>query len=72
MPLRLMLVLAAALLAGRVAGGGLPAQAYDQLRWRLLGPFRAGWALCAAGSPCSTVTEARRSERWRRRPANRA
>lgn len=51
MPLRPTLALAAALVAVPALGGGIPENAYDQLRWRLLGPFRGGWALCAAGLP---------------------
>lgn len=33
------------------ASDTIPERAYDRLRWRLLGPLRAGWALCAAGIP---------------------
>ena len=29
----------------------VPAAAYGELRWRELGPFRAGWATCVAGVP---------------------
>jgi photosystem II stability/assembly factor-like uncharacterized protein len=37
--------------AGQAAGDGVPERFYDQLRWRFLGPLRAGWALCATGVP---------------------
>ncbi|HET7292908.1 MAG TPA: hypothetical protein VFM88_10820 [Vicinamibacteria bacterium] len=37
-------------------GASLPEEAYDQLRWRLLGPFRAGWTLCATGIPGNHTT----------------
>ena len=30
------------------AGAEVPASAYAQLRWRLVGPFRGGWATMAA------------------------
>ncbi len=33
------------------ASGPLPPSAYAQLRWRLIGPFRGGWATMAAGVP---------------------
>jgi photosystem II stability/assembly factor-like uncharacterized protein len=32
-----------------VARGPVPGSAYAQLRWRLVGPFRGGWATMAAG-----------------------
>ena len=31
------------------AGGPVPLSAYAQMRWRLIGPFRGGWATMAAG-----------------------
>ncbi|HEY7889296.1 MAG TPA: hypothetical protein VIC29_13835 [Steroidobacteraceae bacterium] len=31
--------------------GDLPVAAYAQLKWRLVGPFRGGWATMAAGVP---------------------
>ena len=39
-----------------LTGAGLTAQSidpssYGDLRWRLVGPFRGGWATCAAGVP---------------------
>ncbi len=33
------------------APGSIPAAAYSQLQWRLVGPFRGGWATMAAGVP---------------------
>ncbi|MDE2052069.1 MAG: hypothetical protein KGJ72_13735, partial [Gammaproteobacteria bacterium] len=44
---------------GRAAMGGVPEvphSAYSQLRWRLVGPFRGGWATMAAGVPASPDT----------------
>ncbi|MGH8326727.1 MAG: hypothetical protein ACRET2_08200, partial [Steroidobacteraceae bacterium] len=42
---------------GRAAmGGELPPAAYAQLKWRLVGPFRGGWATMAAGVPASPDT----------------
>lgn len=50
-------VMAAAILVARLAAAtGLPENAYDQLRWRLLGPFRAGWATCVTGIPGNPTT----------------
>jgi photosystem II stability/assembly factor-like uncharacterized protein len=46
----------AAALAAPASIGAIPESAYDQLRWRLLGPFRAGWALCVAGVPGDPTT----------------
>ncbi|HEV2448023.1 MAG TPA: hypothetical protein VGS58_18965, partial [Candidatus Sulfopaludibacter sp.] len=40
--------------AGRTAmagGQGVPVSAYAQLKWRLVGPVRGGWATMAAGVP---------------------
>ncbi|MGH8169844.1 MAG: WD40/YVTN/BNR-like repeat-containing protein [Steroidobacteraceae bacterium] len=34
----------------------VPLAAYSQLRWRLVGPFRGGWATMAAGVPASPDT----------------
>ena len=31
--------------------GGVPRSAYSQLRWRLVGPFRGGWATAVEGVP---------------------
>ena len=30
---------------------GVPPESFSDLHWRLVGPFRAGWATCAAGIP---------------------
>jgi photosystem II stability/assembly factor-like uncharacterized protein len=38
-------------LAGVAAEPALPQEAYSALRWRLVGPLRAGWSTCAAGVP---------------------
>jgi photosystem II stability/assembly factor-like uncharacterized protein len=40
----------------RGGNGPVPASAYSQLRWRLVGPFRGGWATMAAGVPGSPDT----------------
>lgn len=40
-----------ALAASAAGGAAVPEQAYAGLRWRLLGPFRAGWSTCATGVP---------------------
>lgn len=56
MAFRPTLALTAVLMAAPALGAGIPESAYDQLRWRLLGPFRAGWALCAAGVPGDPTT----------------
>src|SRR5262245_60247320 len=45
------LALLLSLSAAGHAAAALPETAYDQLQWRLLGPFRAGWALTTAGVP---------------------
>ena len=42
--------------AALVCSAPLPAQSFDpslysDMRWRLVGPFRGGWATCAAGVP---------------------
>src|SRR5262245_46402479 len=50
------LAVAALLLAPAGLGGTIPESAYDQLRWRLLGPFRAGWVLCVSGVPGDPTT----------------
>jgi hypothetical protein len=44
------------LLAALVCSDPLSAQSidpslYSDMRWRLVGPFRGGWATCAAGVP---------------------
>jgi photosystem II stability/assembly factor-like uncharacterized protein len=36
---------------GSAAGGDGTDAAYGELHWRLLGPHRGGWAVCAAGVP---------------------
>jgi photosystem II stability/assembly factor-like uncharacterized protein len=36
--------------------GGVPRSAYSQLRWRLVGPFRGGWATMGSGVPGSPDT----------------
>src|SRR5690242_19991676 len=36
--------------------GELPPAAYAQLKWRLVGPFRGGWATMAAGVPARPDT----------------
>lgn len=36
--------------------GPVPSSAYAELRWRLVGPFRGGWATMAAGVPGSPDT----------------
>lgn len=38
------------------AGAEIPERAYQDLRWRLLGPLRGGWATCAAGVPGDSAT----------------
>ena len=34
-----------------IGAQGVPLSAYSQLKWRLVGPFRGGWATMAAGVP---------------------
>ena len=46
----------AVVLAPAALGAAIPENAYDRLRWRLLGPFRAGWALCVSGVPGDPAT----------------
>ena len=41
---------------GAPQAGPVPPSAYAQLRWRLVGPFRGGWATMAAGVPGSPDT----------------
>jgi photosystem II stability/assembly factor-like uncharacterized protein len=53
---RPLAILAAVVFAVPVWGAGIPESAYHELRWRLLGPFRAGWVLCAAGVPGDPTT----------------
>src|SRR5262245_1618888 len=49
--------LAFAVLAGPAAAAAtIPGSAYDQLHWRLLGPFRGGWATCTSGVPGDPAT----------------
>ena len=40
-----------AITAAAAAGGGPDPSLWSDLRWRLVGPFRGGWATCAAGVP---------------------
>jgi photosystem II stability/assembly factor-like uncharacterized protein len=42
--------------AGMAEVHEVPPSAYAQLRWRLVGPFRGGWATMAAGVPASPDT----------------
>ena len=52
-------VLAAPLLATALAlpgAAGVPESAYSGLHWRLLGPFRGGWATAVAGVPGDPAT----------------
>jgi hypothetical protein len=37
-------------------GSTVPENAYSELRWRLVGPFRAGWSTCAEGIPAEPDT----------------
>ena len=49
---RLALFLLSALSATRIARSqSVDPSSYSDLRWRLVGPFRGGWATCAAGVP---------------------
>jgi photosystem II stability/assembly factor-like uncharacterized protein len=43
-------------LADSASAAAIPDRAYQDLRWRLLGPFRGGWATCAAGVPGDPAT----------------
>ena len=43
-------------LAAPASAAAIPERAYQDLRWRLLGPFRGGWATCAAGVPGDPAT----------------
>ncbi|HZN02050.1 MAG TPA: hypothetical protein VFD06_00535, partial [Candidatus Polarisedimenticolia bacterium] len=53
----LLLALAASLASAASASAAeVPPGDYAALRWRLLGPFRAGWALVAAGIPGDATT----------------
>jgi len=58
MPLRRRsLVLLAALALLPAAGAAeVPESAYQELAWRLVGPFRAGWATAVAGVPGDPAT----------------
>ena len=38
------------------SSGPVPPSAYAQMRWRLIGPFRGGWATMAAGVPSEPNT----------------
>ena len=38
------------------AAQGVPEQAYAALRWRFVGPLRAGWATVSAGVPGDPAT----------------
>jgi len=52
----LLSLLAALSLATSVHAASIPPSAYQDLRWRLLGPFRAGWSTCAEGIPSQPDT----------------
>ena len=38
-------------IAGIVQGQSIPESAYSGMRWRQVGPYRAGWATVASGVP---------------------
>jgi photosystem II stability/assembly factor-like uncharacterized protein len=40
----------------RVAAAAVPESSYAELRWRLVGPFRGGWATAVAGIPGEPAT----------------
>jgi photosystem II stability/assembly factor-like uncharacterized protein len=44
-----LMLVAGALSAVRIAGAGLPAQLFDGLSWRMIGPFRGGRAIAVTG-----------------------
>ena len=48
---RLCFVLTAAAALSRAGAEPIDPALYGDLRWRLVGPFRGGWATCAAGVP---------------------
>jgi photosystem II stability/assembly factor-like uncharacterized protein len=52
---RFSILFAAALLSGALPAAAsprpIPPQLYSGLRWRNIGPFRAGWSTCVAGVP---------------------
>lgn len=51
-PFALLLALLAPLFALPGArAAGVPPESFQDLRWRLLGPLRAGWSICAEGVP---------------------
>ena len=52
----LSLAVTLAATAAPAAAAEVPPGDYSALRWRLLGPFRAGWALIAAGIPGDATT----------------
>ncbi len=43
-------------LPAAVAAQGVPESAYAALRWRFVGPLRAGWATVSAGVPGDPAT----------------
>ncbi|MGD8383777.1 MAG: hypothetical protein PVF89_00075 [Lysobacterales bacterium] len=45
-----------ALLLAANAGAQVPAAAYSDLHWRLVGPYRGGWATAVAGHPDNSTT----------------
>ncbi|MEO7795498.1 MAG: hypothetical protein ABIV06_12080, partial [Thermoanaerobaculia bacterium] len=49
-------LLASIALPGALAAGSVPESSYAELRWRLLGPFRGGWATAVAGVPGEPAT----------------
>jgi photosystem II stability/assembly factor-like uncharacterized protein len=50
------LAVLAALLAASTSAAPVPETHYQDLHWRLLGPFRAGWATVVAGVPGDPTT----------------
>ena len=48
---RLCFVLMAAAALSKAGAEPIDPSLYSDLRWRLVGPFRGGWATCAAGVP---------------------
>jgi photosystem II stability/assembly factor-like uncharacterized protein len=51
-----LLAALASLLAGTASAAPVDTRLYDQLHWRLLGPFRAGWAEMIEGVPSKPGT----------------
>ncbi|HET6725197.1 MAG TPA: hypothetical protein VFH85_04260, partial [Gammaproteobacteria bacterium] len=52
-PVRLPVLLAALLLSAAATAATVPTNAYHAMQWRLVGPFRAGWATAVSGIPGS-------------------